>query len=810
MRRITAGFAYLLAALALGAAAPATNAPLAPAQPATAPAPAAAAAPAPPPVAKPPPAPPTLAETVAAGQAALARLGSQAVIVSNDARLAAMEARAAAIEAQGRAAMAGPAARIAAIDAQIARIVPRRQRQPTAAQKAKEAPLLAERAALAAQVAQAEALVGAAGDTYDQIAERRREGFSARVLTRSVSPLDPEFWTSLAGSASADGARLMSAVADTAATALAAPEPRGAIGVVLGLLAALALLLPVRVWAERLGRRKRGERAHPGFSKTGAALWVAVVDTGAPTLAVVALRLGAQWGRVLSPQAEAMASAAVVASIWAAGILALGRVLATERDASHRLLPLPDEEARRVRLPLLIVALVTGIGFMLTRLNYVIGASVAATIAANCAVSLAYAAAALLTLVSFGRGGQAPVAATPAAPAAAAADRARAPVWTLISLILAGAVAVTLAAVFAGYTTLAALTSGQIFWLGLIAAAAYLVMRFVDDLTSSTFGPKGWASRSLFVLFRLRRTTVGQVGALISAAAQVIVVIGALSLASTPFGRGGDLLFSHLSQLGAPIRFGSAVISPGAIATGLVTFLVGMGLVRVVQGWIVRRYLPVTDWDLGVRNSVLTGVGYLGVAIAILCGLAATGLGFGQIALIASALSVGIGFGLQQIVQNFVSGVILLVERPVKVGDWVSIDNFEGDIRRIRVRATEIETFDRSMVIVPNSDLITKPVQNKTLGKHASRVQLKLSITRADEVGKARDLILGIATAKKEVLGDPAPAVFIDSLGAAGAVNLTCNLYVGDPRLAYRVRSECYFEVLDGLAHYSIGFAGVV
>ena len=118
-----------------------------------------------------------------------------------------------------------------------------------------------------------------------------------------------------------------------------------------------------------------------------------------------------------------------------------------------------------------------------------------------------------------------------------------------------------------------------------------------------------------------------------------------------------------------------------------------------------------------MRNSVTTGVGYLGVCVAVLCALAASGLGFNQIALVASALSVGIGFGLQQVVQNFVSGVILLVERPVKVGDWVSVGGVEGDIRRIRVRATEIETSDRTTVIVPNSDLITKSVQNKTLGE---------------------------------------------------------------------------------------------
>jgi small-conductance mechanosensitive channel len=288
---------------------------------------------------------------------------------------------------------------------------------------------------------------------------------------------------------------------------------------------------------------------------------------------------------------------------------------------------------------------------------------------------------------------------------------------------------------------------------------------------------------------------------------QVLVLVGAVTLALTPFGQGGELLVAHLADLGRPIRIGSATISPGAIVAGIVTFMIGMGLARMVQGWVVRRYLPVTDWDAGVRNSVTTGVGYLGVAVALACALAASGLGFNQIALIASALSVGIGFGLQTIVQNFVSGVILLVERPVKVGDWVSIDGVEGGIRRIRVRATEIQTQDRTTVIVPNSDLVTKQVANKTLGERCARVDLRLSVSAAADVGRARELILGVVGCKRPAAA-PKPEIFVDSLAASGAVNLTCYFYVEEPGAAYKARSESYLEILRVLQENKIAFAG--
>jgi potassium efflux system protein len=758
---------------------------------------------------QPKPAPPGVASVLAADQATLVQLTAQAAISNNDARLAAMGGQAAQIDAQARSLMAGMATQVAAIDRALAKIVPASRKTPTAEQRAKQAPLLAQRTTLGGQIAQAQAVSAQAQGAYEAIAERRRAGFSARVLTRTDSPLSPGFWSSLAGAAEGDGDRLQALVSDAIDAPLQAPQPRGLIGFGVALAFALTLLFPVRRRLERLGRRKTGESVHPGFSRTGAALWVAAVDAGTPTLAAAALHLGAQWGGLLSREADALAGAAVVAVAWAAGILALGRVLATEKDASQRLLPLPDDTAKRVRLPLRIVAVVTGAGFLLTRLNYVAGASVAATIASNCAVSLSYAAVAGLILVSFGRGQGASLAQGEAAPAASATERRLGPAWTLISLVLATAIVVTLGAVLAGYTTLAALTSGQIFWLSLIAGAAYLMMRFADDLATAMFSPRGWASRSLYQVFNFRRSTIGQSGVLISAALQLVVLVGAICLALTPFGNGGDQLVAHLSDLAAPIKLGSATISPGAIAAGIATFVIGMGAVRTVQRWTVRRYLPVTDWDPGVRNSVTTGVGYLGVCIAVLCALAATGLGFNQIALVASALSVGIGFGLQTVVQNFVSGVILLVERPVKVGDRVSVGGLEGDIRRIRVRATEIETVDHTTVIVPNSDLITKAVENRTLGQSRSLVQLELSIAQPAQAKQAREIILGIAACKSGLAKAPAPQVLIKSLAATGGVNLSCSFYAEDIGQAPKLRSDCYFQIMDALAKDEIAFSGV-
>src|SRR5690606_3951416 len=117
----------------------------------------------------------------------------------------------------------------------------------------------------------------------------------------------------------------------------------------------------------------------------------------------------------------------------------------------------------------------------------------------------------------------------------------------------------------------------------------------------------------------------------------------------------------------------------------------------------------------------------------------------------------------QQIVQNFISGVIMLIERPVKVGDWVAVGGLEGDIQRINVRATEILMPDRSTLLVPNSEFITKTVQNKTRGAPLGRINIQLAIAPDADPVQARQTLSEAFAAHPEVLKDPEPAIFLDA-----------------------------------------------
>jgi len=167
----------------------------------------------------------------------------------------------------------------------------------------------------------------------------------------------------------------------------------------------------------------------------------------------------------------------------------------------------------------------------------------------------------------------------------------------------------------------------------------------------------------------------------------------------------------------------------------------------------------------GVRDSVRTGLGYVGFIAAVLVAASYAGLDFSNLAIVAGALSVGIGFGLQSIVNNFVSGLILLAERPIKVGDWVVVGENQGFVRKISVRATEIETFDRANVVVPNSLLISEKVQNWTLHNNVGRISISVGVSYDSDPERVKDILLETAREHPQLLTHPEPYVWFSDFG---------------------------------------------
>ncbi|MEZ5842159.1 MAG: DUF3772 domain-containing protein [Hyphomicrobiaceae bacterium] len=226
-------------------------------------------------------------------------------------------------------------------------------------------------------------------------------------------------------------------------------------------------------------------------------------------------------------------------------------------------------------------------------------------------------------------------------------------------------------------------------------------------------------------------------------------------------------------------KIGDYTISLWRIMVAGILFAGVLVATRLLQRWLGGVVLVPQRMDAGIAHSIETGIGYLGTILAALIGLSYAGLDITNLAIVAGALSVGIGFGLQSIVNNFVSGLILLVERPIKVGDWIVVGEHQGHVRRISVRATEIETFDRASVVVPNSQLISGTVQNWTLRNAMGRLTIKVSAAYDSDPEHVMKVIMSAVERCQTILTYPAPRVTFSDFGAS-ALDFTVHAFIGD------------------------------
>lgn len=241
---------------------------------------------------------------------------------------------------------------------------------------------------------------------------------------------------------------------------------------------------------------------------------------------------------------------------------------------------------------------------------------------------------------------------------------------------------------------------------------------------------------------------------------------------------------------------GSSSVTLWTLVILIIFTLLLFSITRWLKVWIVTRLLAKSNVELGVRLAVGAIVRYIVIAVGLIVILQTTGIDLSTVTILAGALGVGVGFGLQNITNNFVSGFLLLIERPIKVGDRIEVGPVTGDVVNIALRATTVVTNDNIAIIVPNSEFVSSRVTNWSYTDRNVRFNFPIGVSYRSDPELVRQLLLQVADQHAGVLKDPKPDALLHEFGDS-ALNFILRVWTKQYSTTPGVlRSELNFMIL--------------
>ncbi len=647
----------------------------------------------------------------------------------------------------------------------------------------------------------ARALLVRAEQLRDELTNARRELFNSRVLQHHDSIFSPQFWAGVANSSWPQFVRRLQFKADTTYRAISV---RGGWTSLAGIAGFIALLVGFQIWLRRQLAWQRWHRADTSPSNGSAdltkgeliahAIFVIILHS-VPYVAIgLAISFTVAYIDVANDETERFMLG------FAGALAAYGLSNATVRavfaphSARYRLVRVKDSTATSIVRAMAILLAVYLVGLIGLGILEAVSANVSMTIATTGISS------GLIALI-----GGLFLLRRPDDVDDQASGLVAAPLYLLRPIFWLMLVAIV-GSLILGYVALAGFIVGRAIATTVLLSFAIIAYISIEAIFLDALVPGKPANRRLSANFTLKPATIDLMGTILAGFLRVLTVVFTSLILLSPWG----IEFGNLNPFADVffgVRFSDLRGWIGAAGIAVLMFSVGLVVTRLFVSWLNNQLLPRTNLDTGVRHSVSTVAGYVGFMGALALALSQAGLQLQNVALVAGALSVGVGFGLQQVVSNFVAGLIVLAERPIRVGDVISVRGEEGRVQRISVRATELLLGENSTVIVPNSDIVSSVLKNRSFNDPTHRVTVKLVVTHDSDLRVAMDILLSTATGNAHVQTSPAPVAYIMGVTEAGIaidMHVTCD----NIKFMSLVRSDLYLNTLKNFREVGVRVAG--
>jgi small-conductance mechanosensitive channel len=625
-------------------------------------------------------------------------------------------------------------------------------------------------------------------ELIQQITERRQALFARNLLRSTRSPLTPYHWERAARDfpAAAGFAQYLAADWVRAATPV---MPQLIAFVIAALLAFVGLTFSVRRLVRITDRPPPDGRTF--FERAQRIAWIAPARMLPTIVAIGILRYALSFLDLIDVQGTQVITAifdAVMLSVIVATIII---TVLSPHTPGLRLVNLANRPARHIARYLSGIIAVYALDLALGDIGRTLVAPLSLIVMRTFAASLIYAA--LLAGLLLTRFTTRPVRSPETGALTQHVTPLYAPWWLKLPLwVITGLI---LGATLAGYISLGRFIAQQLVLTGTVLVAAGICCLTIRQITRTIDHPTNRFGQTLTGPLRLEQSRVSEFAWLAELLLTLALIIVVVPIVLIQWGFTGSEIRDWFATAFFGFEVGQFKVSPARILLGVLLFVGLLFVTRIVQRWMRERVLQPRRVEAGIANSIETTVGYAGIGLSAVIAISYAGLDITNLAIVAGALSLGIGFGLQSIVNNFVSGLILLVERPVKVGDRIVAGDQEGHVRRISVRSTEIETFDRARLIIPNSELITGRVLNKTHRSLVGRGTVKVGVSYAADPQQVIDILVSCAKAHPQVLTEPPPGAVFNNFGAS-SLDFFMWFFVADVARAGPVESDLRVAIL--------------